>query len=436
MSKRTTTTFRGWKVVGAGAVVQGLQSAFVMHSLGAYLVELEREYGWSKTALSGAFALNRAETALLGPAQGWLIDRFGPKAIVRAGAVAMAAGFVWFSQLQSLWQFYGAFFVMAVGSALCGMLTVTVAIVRWFERLRARALAFGGMGLAAGGVCVPLVVLSFSWFGWRATAAATGVGGAVVAWWLAKYLDGRPGDFGQEVDGGAKIVANGKTVRAEGVSDVHFTAKEAMRTRAFWTISFGHLSALFVVGAVMAHLQLYLTSERGYTLQQASLFAAALPLMQLAGMAVGGWLGDRINKRLIASVAMFGHAGGILLLAWAPNAFVVVLFVIFHGFAWGARGPLMQALRADYFGSSAFAAIMGVSSLIVMIGPIVGPLAAGWLADTTGSYVTGFVALAVLTSVGMLFFVITKPPALPERGDGLEREPRAGASSAERQVTG
>ena len=57
-------------MVGAGAVVQGLQSAFVMHSLGAYLVELDREYGWSKTALSGAFAMNRAETALLGAGAG------------------------------------------------------------------------------------------------------------------------------------------------------------------------------------------------------------------------------------------------------------------------------------------------------------------------------------------------------------------------------
>lgn len=414
MSKRRTA-FRGWKVVGAGAVIQGLQSAFVMHSLGAYLVEIEREYGWSKTALSGAFAVNRAETALLGPAQGWLIDRFGPRTIIRIGAVCMAAGFVWFSQLHSLWQFYGAFLVMAVGSAFCGFLTVTVAIVRWFERLRARALSFGGMGLAAGGMCVPLLVASFSWFGWRTTAAVGGVGAAAVAWWLAKYMDGRPEDFGEQVDGGAQAVAKGTTVRAEGVSEVHFTAAEAMRTKAFWTISFGHLSALFVVGAVMAHLLLYLTAERGYTPQQASYVAGALPLMQLAGMALGGYLGDRINKRLIASVAMCGHVGGMLLLAWAPNVFVVVLFVVLHGLAWGARGPLMQAMRADYFGSSSFAAIMGVSSLIVMIGPIAGPLAAGWLADTTGSYVTGFVALSILTALGMLFFVFTKPPAPPVR---------------------
>ena len=47
----------------------------------------------------------------------------------------------------------------------------------------------------------------------------------------------------------------------------------------------------------MAHLALFLTSERGYSLQQASFVGAALPVMQIVGMAIGGTLGDRINKR-------------------------------------------------------------------------------------------------------------------------------------------
>ena len=438
MSKRSTA-FRGWKVVGAGGLMQGLQAALFMHASGAYLVELQREFGWSKTALSGAVAMNRAETALLGPAQGWLLDRFGPKGIARTGSVFMAAGFVFFGQVHSLWQFYVAFMLIAVGSSFCGFVTVTVSIVRWFERLRARALAVGGMGLGIGGMCVPLIVLSFSRFGWRTTATAAGVGGAAVAWWLAKYLEGRPADYGQEVDGGDKVVSHGRTVRAEGVSDVHFTAREALRTRAFWMISMGHMSALFVVGVVMAHLQLFLTSERGYSLQQASFVAAALPFVQLGGMALGGYLGDRINKRLIASVAMLGHALGLTLLAWSPNAGVVVLFVLLHGLAWGARGPLMQALRADYFGSSSFATIMGISSTIVLTGTVLGPLVAGWIADVTGSYVGAFVLLSAMTALGMIFFVLAKPPAPPQRdveGAGAEASSVAGNSSSPSGLAG
>ena len=212
------------------------------------------------------------------------------------------------------------------------------------------------------------------------------------------------------------MVAAARTVRAEGLSDIHFTASEALRTRAFWMISFGHMSALFVVGVVMAHLQLFLTSERGYSLQQASFVAAALPFVQLAGMALGGYLGDRINKRLIASVAMCGHAGGLLLLAWSPQRDR-------GGAVRAAARAGMGRPRAAHAGACAPTTSArrrsrrswAISSSIVLIGTVLGPLIAGWIADITGSYVAAFVLLAAMTGLGMIFFVLAKPPSPPQR---------------------
>ncbi len=408
------TPFRGWKVVNAGILIQFIQSALIMQAMGSYLVVLERQFGWSKSVLSAAFSVNRFESALLGPLQGWMLDRYGPKRIARIGSFFLIAGFLWFSQIQSLWEFFASFLLIAIGAGLSGFLTVTVAIVRWFERRRARALATGSLGFAAGGLAVPVVVWSMNTHGWQTTAAVSGVAAGIAVYLFAAYLDGYPSDYGQEVDGTPPEAAD-DVPTAEGLTSIHFTAQEAVKTRAFWMISLGHMSALFVVGAVMAHLALFLTSERGYSLQQASFVGAALPVMQIVGMAIGGTLGDRINKRLIASVAMFGHTGGILILAFSQSAWMIALFVIFHGLAWGARGPLMQALRADYFGASSFGFIMGLSSLIVMLGTVLGPIIAGVLADATGSYRLGFVVLAVLSAMGMLFFVFATPPRPPDR---------------------
>jgi MFS family permease len=92
---------------------------------------------------------------------------------------------------------------------------------------------------------------------------------------------------------------------------------------------------------------------------------------------------------------------------------MIWLFVPFHGLAWGVRGPLMQALRADYFGSTSFAKIMGLSSLIVMLGMMGGPLVAGILADRTGSYQLGFTVLALLAGAGVIFFILATPPKPP-----------------------
>ena len=146
-----------------------------MQAMGSYLVVLERQFGWSKSVLSAAFSVNRFESALLGPLQGWMLDRYGPKRIARIGSFFLVAGFVWFSQIQTLWEFFGSFLLIAIGAGLSGFLTVTVAIVRWFERRRARALATGSLGFAAGGLAVPIVVWSMNANGWQTTAAVSGL---------------------------------------------------------------------------------------------------------------------------------------------------------------------------------------------------------------------------------------------------------------------
>ena len=77
--------------VFAMGLLLGLDT-LVSQAFGAYLAVLSEEQGWSKTALSGAAALQQMEVALLGPVLGWLIDRFGPKVFVRAGVVVFGTG--------------------------------------------------------------------------------------------------------------------------------------------------------------------------------------------------------------------------------------------------------------------------------------------------------------------------------------------------------
>ena len=193
-----------------------------------------------------------------------------------------------------------------------------------------------------------------------------------------------------------------------------------MRTRAFWFISLGHASALLVVGAAMAHLAVYLDEEVHLSGLHVSIVVGALPGMMGVGQIVGGVLGDRYNKRLLTTLAMFGHSSGLVLLALASNAFMVWLFVIVHGLAWGVRGPLQQAMRADYFGATDFGKIMGFSSLIIMLGMIFGPIVAGALADATGSFTTGFLVLAGAAGLGAGWFWAATPPPHPSQLEGSD----------------
>ncbi len=412
--------FFGWWLVGAGSLIQMFIGLLMQHSFGAYAAALTREYGWSRSQMGFVYSLSRVETGLLGPIEGWLIDRFGARTIMRAGLIMFGLCLMLFSQTRALWMFYLSFGLVSVGASLGGFMPITVAIVRWFERFRGRAMGISSVGFAVGGIATPLVVLSIDHFGWRETAFASGLLVIAIGLPLTTLFKDRPEDAGTWVDGispearEAYRLANPE--RAATFTDVDFTAMEALRTRAFWMIALGHGAALMVVTAVMAHLFLHLTESVGYSDAGAASIMAFMTVMQIVGQVVGGFLGDRMSKRFIAMACMSMHAAGLLLVAYMGGVLLAVIgFAVLHGFAWGARGPLMQAIRADYFGKASFGSITGTSALITMLGTAGGPIIAGVLYDITGSYEIGFTIIAAISAAGSVFWVLATKPQPPVR---------------------
>src|SRR6185503_18266296 len=110
--------FYGWRIVVAGGFLQFLQAMLLNQAFGAYVAVLVEEKGWSKTALSGAAAMKSTETAVLGPALGWMLDRFGSQGMIRIGIVLFGIGLMLMSQTDTLATFYAAFIVVALGSSM------------------------------------------------------------------------------------------------------------------------------------------------------------------------------------------------------------------------------------------------------------------------------------------------------------------------------
>lgn len=421
--------FYGWWIVMAGGGLQLLQSALLGQAYGAYVVLLRDDFGWSKTALAAASSLREAESGLTSPFQGWLLDRFGPRRVAAVGVIIFAAGFMLFSQVNSLLTFYLAFIVMSMGASLAGWLTVTYTTVQWFERKRATAIALTTTGFATGGMLVPLTALVLDGIGWRETAFLSGVIVLLVGLPLTRVLHGRPEAMGLRPDGDrpyekseiddepSRLVPHPEVVR------IDFTLGEAVRTPSFWWISLGHASALFVVSAMGVHLVSHLIESQGYSLGQASTVVFLMTGLLLIGTISGGVLGDRVNKRALLVCCMGMHAGGLLILSHAVNVWMVLGFVLLHGLAWGWRGPQMAAIRADYFGRASFGKILGISNLVIIVGTISGPVIAGLLYDQTGDYRLGFDILAAIAAAGSIFFILARPPAAPARPGGNEALP-------------
>jgi sugar phosphate permease len=193
--------YYGWRMAAAGAGLQFLVSALLVQAFGAYVAVLSSEFGWSRTALAGGAAIQSLEGALIGPVLGWLIDRLGPRAVVRMGIVVFALGFLAFSTVDTIPGFYAAVTLIAIGASMSGYFPLSVCLMHFFERRRARALSLMSLGLAAGGLALPLLSWSIAAFGWRATCVGAAGVILVLGWPLASILRRHPSEVGQEVDG-------------------------------------------------------------------------------------------------------------------------------------------------------------------------------------------------------------------------------------------
>ena len=407
--------FYGWRITAAACSIQFILSSLLTQSFGVYVAVLADDEGWSKTALSGAAAMQSVEAAIIGPLLGWMIDRFGSQKMIRTGILFFGFGFLIFSQITTLTGFYISSVLMAIGASMSGYFPLSVSLIQWFDRYRARALSIMSLGIAMGGLLVPLIALSIQHYGWRTTALASGIIAFVIGFPLAGIIKSRPEDVGLTADGEphpSKTETTHANVNIE--KKIEFTTQQALRTRAFWFLALGHGFALAIVTAVNVHAITHMKESLGYSVSQASLAILLMTIAQIAGVLFGAAVGDRFEKRKVSAACMLLHAIGLLLLTYATHPFEIAAFAIIHGAAWGLRGPFMQAIRADYFGRNAIGMILGLSAVIVALGQVAGPLVAGVLADVTGDYKTGFTVLSIMVGLGSPLFMFAKKPKHPE----------------------
>jgi len=419
---RTRRVFYGWWIVASGMVSAGLTAGTFFHGFQFFFEPMRQQFGWSRTVISGAYSLSRVESGFLGPLGGWLVQKHGPQKIMVVGVLVFGGGFILMSQTRSVAMFYIAFLVLSIGSSLASWNPVGVAINNWFRKKRSRAVGLMMFGMGLGGLIVaPLVALSIGAFGWEATAIGCGVVSVIILLPLVRVVRLEPEPHGYLPDGDAPpepgaSTSDGKTSSLDREYD--FTVKEALRTRAFWLLSLGHSLALLALSALSLHLVPYLESELDFSQASAAQVVIVMTAAMMAGQPIGGYLGDRFPKQHLSAIAMLGHGLGILLLATASGMPQVLAGVLVHGVCWGIRGPILTAMRGDFFGRRNFAVINGFTQVVMMVGQTIGPILAGFMADHY-SYGLGFKIIAAITASGFFLFLFLKSPQ-PDKKRQLE----------------
>ncbi len=420
-SRHVVYGFYGWKLVALTLFSNCLAGGPVWNGVGVWVKTLEVQFGWSRAQLTGAFSLAQLEGSLIGPLMGYLIDRLGAKRMVLLGLTVTGLGFVMFSMTANVTMFYISYSLIMLGTAAGTWLPMMSVLNRWFSRMRGRAMSVAGEGSFLGGL---LLVPALAWavdpdnLGWRATAFWIGLGFIAIAWPISRVIRERPEDYGQLPDGDPLVAAPPVQTRLERVREADqsgagpdFTARQAIRTRAFWFITFGHALSSMLIATLTVHLVPMLT-DQGLTLQTAAFVWSVVMAVGAIFQLIGGYVGDRIPK----NIALFGftvlQASGFTMAAFINDLPMAMVFAVLYGAGFGGRVPLTTAIRGDYFGRRAFATITGISMAPLYMFMLVAPLVAAAMFDALGSYTLSFLILGAIGSMsGPLFLFARKPQA-------------------------
>ena len=431
-ASRVLGLFYGWKLVGLSLFVIALGSGPVWSGMGVWVKALELHFGWSRTQLTGAFSMAQLEGSVVGPVTGYLIDKLGPRRMVFIGFTITGFGFILFSQTTHIATFYVAYALIMLGTSAGSWLPMMTAINRWFNRLKGRAMAVAGEGSFLGGL---LLVPVLAWavdpahHGWSVTSMWIGIVFLVAGWPLSRLIRERPENYGQRPDGdppanASQRLAPSAAVATTGFTDgPEFTARQALRTRAFWFITFGHALSAMLTATLTVHMVPMLT-DQGLSLQTAAYVWSVVMAVGMAFVLLGGYIGDRMSKNL----AIFGftilQVVGFLMAAFVDNLATAMVFAVLYGAGFGGRVPLTTAIRGHYFGNRAFATIMGISMAPLSLFTLTAPLFAAVMFDTRDSYSLAFLILGGMGALGGVLFLFAKKPQPPgPREAGVSKRP-------------
>jgi sugar phosphate permease len=389
----------------------------------------------NRAATSVASSIGRFEGGLEAPLTGWITDRWGARWVVVIGVSIMSVALILMRYINSQWGFWLVWGLMlGTGTNIALSLPLDTSISNWFVKKRGVATSikwvFSGL---SGVLAMPLIAWMTKTYDWRTACTIGGiVMGAVglpIAFFLIKPR--RPEYYGLLPDGARmaeevqtsqdKMLERGARYATE-VNEVEFTVRQALKTRIFWLLFLSQSIPGLVAPVMSLHCIPFLTdplpSGMGMDLIKASSIMAMMLFFSLPTRFLGGWIADRISirhTRYLMTISLFVQGVSVLLFLFNRTETMVYVWFILSGLGQGLGFSVGPFMRARFYGRKAFGSIQGISSLFMTPIGVFAPIYAGWIYDTTHSYILAFQLLAALTGVSLILSLFLLPPKPPEK---------------------
>ena len=392
----------------------------MMMSFMFFLPYWVKEFDWSRGLASGAQAVSVILMGLAAPMVAIFIMKQGAKRAIVGGNVLCVAGLILLSYQNHMWQLYlGVGVLLGLGVSIGGMLAMLTVINNWFIMRRTMALAISMASMGFSGVVInPSMMALIETIGWRSTYLILAAAALIFCVVLPGLLIiNKPEDLGQVPDGPAS--SKHETAKIDGQkyknlykTPVDFTAKEALRTRALWLlVGYGALSMLVAMGAG-THIIAF-QFDIGISATTAGMVGGIFSAVMGIGQLGIGLLGLRIKMHYLAVCSMIIAVVGFSMLLFAQSLPLMIAYAIIFGIGSSVQFIAIGNLFPDYFGRSQFPKIMGYTMPFNTFISSIGAPVAGYIRDTTGSYMPAFRIFFVLLLISFFCILFAKPPVHP-----------------------
>ena len=386
----------------------------VWFAYSVFLLALVEDMGWSRSLTAGAISVMSVVHGLAGPWNGRMVEKIGAQRTIALGGLIYTIGLLLTSQVQTWWQLYITFGVIAaIGISQAGWIPFIVTVERWYPTKMGTALGFAMAGIGFGIlVGVPVINALIETYGWRQTFMFLAALGPLWVIPAALFLLKMP-----EKEPVHERLASA-AVETSSVPDEplyrDWVLKTALRSPRFWLAG-----ACFMTGACVAQIllmhQFAFMVDQGIAKTESSFIAGVIGISSIAGQLFWGNLSDHIGRErayTMAAVCNLLAIGALVYLGSMLALWVAVSFAIFVGLGYGANTPIFPATSRDLFTSPFFPSIFGTLAISGSLGAAIGAWLGGWLYDVTGGYSAMLVVSAVLAVISPLLLWLAAPRLL------------------------
>jgi MFS family permease len=378
-----------------------LTMGLVMSSFGVFFKPISSEFGWTRTVTSGAFSLSVIWSGVMAIAAGRLADKLSPRLIVFSFSVIGGFACLLLSHMNTLWQLY-FFYGILVGSMMAGLIPTTSLVTRFYTKQRGLMTGITISGLAIGSMLgAPFITMLIDNFDWRTSYTIIGISVLVIIAISAIFIrDPERGKPLSEKDNFSNLK------RTQERSEIGF--KQIVRFNSFWIMGILYFCAVFAQQMVLVHLIPHAT-DVGISAIIAAIILSVTHAAYAGGCFLTGRINDWIGSRLTILIAMISTLLAMILLLMAGKVWVLIVFAILFGTAWGGTATLRSTLAAELFGLNSHGVITGVILFISTIGGAVSPLIAGYIFDISGGYQVVFLITIGISIAGLIMAWLLRP---------------------------